>query len=209
MVKNLQTRATRSDGVESRETILNAAARLATIEGLEGMSIGRLAEHIGMSKSGLYAHFGSKEELQLATVETAARIFDAEVIKPTEAIDDPVERLLALRETFISHLERSVFPGGCFFISAINEFDTRPGPVRDRLNQFGETWLGMFKALVREGQARGSIREDEDPDQLSWELDAFLLMGNMSWLTDRLPASLNRSRIAFARRLERARTKAS
>src|SRR3954466_13133102 len=119
-------RKPRADGLRSRETILRAAAGLATVDGLEGISIGNLAAHIGMSKSGLYAHFGSKEELQLATVETAEEIFDAEVVAPTRSIADPLERLQGLAESFIAHLERRVFPGGCFFASVETEFDTHP-----------------------------------------------------------------------------------
>src|SRR5919205_375846 len=106
------TRRVRSDGERSRKTILRAAANLATIDGLEGISIGNLASHIGMSKSGLYAHFGSKEELQLATVDTAGEIFSAEVIEPTEAIADPLEQLRAIVDRFLSYLERRVFQGG-------------------------------------------------------------------------------------------------
>src|SRR3954464_7144466 len=102
------TRRTRSDGERSRKTILRAAASLATVDGLEGISIGNLAAHIGMSKSGLYAHFGSKEELQLATVEPAEEIFDAEVVARTTSIADPLERLQGLAESFIAHLERRV-----------------------------------------------------------------------------------------------------
>src|SRR5215468_4179777 len=104
-------RRQRSDGARSRRTILRAAASLATVDGLEGISIGNLAAHIGMSKSGLYAHFGSKEELQLATVDTAREIFDAEVLAPIAGIDDPLERLKALCNSFLDHVERRVFPG--------------------------------------------------------------------------------------------------
>src|SRR5436190_19619896 len=97
-------RKPRADGLRSRETILRAAASLATVDGLEGISIGNLAAHIGMSKSGLYAHFGSKEELQLATVETAEEIFDAEVDAPTTSIADPLERLQGLAESVLAAL---------------------------------------------------------------------------------------------------------
>src|SRR5256885_17242433 len=107
-------RKPRADGQRSRRTILDAAAKLATIDGLEGLSIGRLAAHIGMSKSGLYAHFGSKEELQLAAIETASAIFDAEVIDPAEQGTTPLEKIQLLCEQFLSHVERRVFPGGCF-----------------------------------------------------------------------------------------------
>jgi AcrR family transcriptional regulator len=200
--------ATRSDGLQSRETILNAAARLATIEGLEGMSIGRLAEYIGMSKSGLYAHFGSKEELQLATVETATRIFDEEVIQPTESIEDPTERLVALCDTFLGHLERDVFPGGCFFISATAELDTRPGPVLELVNEVIDAWTGRFAQLLRQAQEKGLVRKDEDADQLAWELDSYLLMGNMGWVVNKEPKPLDRARKAFRDRLAMARSDA-
>ena len=115
-------------------TILDAAARLATIEGLEGLSIGRLADHIGMSKSGLYAHFGSKEELQLATIETASEIFDGGGDRAGRAgATTPLEQVEPLCEQFLSHVERRVFPGGCFFASAAAELDTHPGAVRERI----------------------------------------------------------------------------
>src|SRR6476659_1724793 len=105
----------RSKGQLSRENILLAAAKLATTKGLDGLSIGDLAAEVGMSKSGLYAHFKSKEELELATIETAAAIFDGEVLQPAARAHAGTERLGALVDAFLSHLERRVFPGGCFF----------------------------------------------------------------------------------------------
>src|SRR6516164_6508003 len=107
-------RKPRADGVESRRAILDAAANLATTRGLEGLSIGDLAKHIGMSKSGLYAHFRSKEELELATIETAAEIFDRDVVNPLNGSPGGLARVRALSEAFLGHLERRVFPGGCF-----------------------------------------------------------------------------------------------
>src|SRR5437868_12001799 len=111
------SRRRRSDGDKSRAAILDAAAKLATIEGLDGLSIGRLADHIGMSKSGLYAHFGSKEELQLAAVDTAVEIFADAVIRPAREVEGAFARLEALCENFFGYLEKPVFPGGCFFAS--------------------------------------------------------------------------------------------
>src|SRR5512135_2984922 len=102
-------RKPRADGVGSRRTILLAAAELATTRGLEGLSIGELAQHIGMSKSGLYAHFKSKEELELATIETAAEIFDRDVLSPARESPGGLSRLLTLAEAFFGHLERRVF----------------------------------------------------------------------------------------------------
>src|SRR5215470_17437912 len=108
-------RKPRADGVESRRAILHAAANLATTRGLEGLSIGELAQHIGMSKSGLYAHFKSKEELELATIETAAEIFANEVVGKVPLSLRGLTRISALTDAFLQHLERRIFPGGCFF----------------------------------------------------------------------------------------------
>jgi AcrR family transcriptional regulator len=198
-------RRARTDGERSRHRILDAAAKLATTEGLEGLSIGRLADHIGMSKSGLYAHFGSKEELQLATIETADKIFAAEVIAPAEQAGSPLAELQALCEQFLSHLERRVFPGGCFFASAAAEFDTHPGPVRERIAAFQHAWSGRLVQLVRDAQAAGELRA-EDAEQLAFELNAHLLMANTVFLLYNSPEAITRARTAVADRLARSRT---
>src|SRR5215468_1344042 len=138
------TRKARADGVESRHAILDAAARLATTQGLEGLSIGELARHIGMSKSGLYAHFKSKEELELATIETAAEIFERDVLGPASQSPGGLERVLALSEAFFGHLERRVFPGGCFFATVQAQLASRPGRARDRVMEAQRRWLEQF-----------------------------------------------------------------
>src|SRR4051794_14572113 len=125
------TRRSRSDGERSRAAILRQAARLATVDGLEGLSLARLADAVGMSKSGLFAHFGSKEELQLATVEAASAIYEEQVVEPAGETAAGVPRLRAYVERFLDHVEEAVFPGGCFFVSAASELDAHPGPVRD------------------------------------------------------------------------------
>jgi AcrR family transcriptional regulator len=199
-----QTRRPREDGERSRRTILRAAANLATIDGLDGISIGNLAAHIGMSKSGLYAHFRSKEELQLATVETAREIFDAEVVEPTRAIVDPLARLGGLCDCYLSHLERRVFPGGCFFASTAAEFDMHPGAVKDKIASVQQHWIGRLERLIREAQASGSLDATEDPPQLAFELYAYLLMGNTTFVLYDSPAYLQRARAAITDRLSRA-----
>ena len=178
---------------------------LATVEGLEGLSIGDLAEHIGMSKSGLYAHFGSKEELQLATIETAAGIFEAEVIAPAEQAATPLEKLKVLCEAFLSHIERRVFPGGCFFASAAAEFDTHPGAVRERISEFQRGWSDLLVQLVQEAQAAGELHA-EDPDQLVFELNGYLLMANMAFLLYGSARPIERAREAIEVRLASSRT---
>jgi AcrR family transcriptional regulator len=194
-------RRRRADGERSRQAILRGAANLATVDGLRGLSIGGLAAHIGMSKSGLYAHFGSKEELQLATVTTAREIFDAEIVQPTQAIDDPLERLLALCEGFLSYLERRVFPGGCFFASCAAELDTHPGPVKDAIAAVQQHWLDQLRQLIHDAQRTGSLDSAEDPTQLAFELEAYLLMGNATFVLNDDPSALGRARAAIRSRL--------
>jgi AcrR family transcriptional regulator len=199
-----RARRQRADGLRSRKTILDTAAKLATVEGLEGLSIGRLAEHIGMSKSGLYAHFGSKEELQLATVETAGEIFAAQVVAPTEPLESPLAKLEALCEAFLDHLERRVFPGGCFFASVAAEFDTHPGAVKELVTTYSRGWLERLAELVAAAQERGELDADEDPAQLAFEIDAHLLMANTAFLLGTDPRALDRARIAIGQRLDAA-----
>jgi AcrR family transcriptional regulator len=171
-------RRRRADGERSRRTILDAAARLATVEGIEGLSIGGLANAIGMSKSGLYAHFGSKEELQLATISAAQDVFDADVIKPALEVKPGLARVEALCEQFLSHLEGGVFPGGCFFASVGAELDTRPGPARDRIAAAQAGWAKLLASGLRKAQDQGELDPDLDTDQLTFEIDALLAHAN-------------------------------
>ena len=197
-------RKRRSDGERSRNAILREAAQLATVEGLDGLSIGRLAEAVGMSKSGLFAHFGSKEELQLATIETASAIFTEEVIQPASVPATGIERLRALAEGFLGHVEGDVFPGGCFFASVAAEMDTHPGPVRDLAIQVVSEWFELLVTAVRDAQAEGTIDPAEDPEQLAFELQAYLLLANAQFVISRESIAIDRARHALERRLAAA-----
>ncbi|HEY4702481.1 MAG TPA: TetR/AcrR family transcriptional regulator, partial [Streptosporangiaceae bacterium] len=172
-------RRPRADGERTRSAILHAAVSLATVDGLEGLSIGHLAAAIGMSKSGLYAHFGSKQELQLATVQEAGRIFAAEVVQPALAAAPGRAQLAAVCEAFFEHLERRTFPGGCFMASAALEMETRAGPVNDLIAtlqaQFGELISGFAAAAV----ARNELAAGEDPGRLAFELNGIMLATDM------------------------------
>ncbi|MEZ5102734.1 MAG: TetR/AcrR family transcriptional regulator [Thermoleophilia bacterium] len=198
------TRKLRSDGERSRRTILREAARLATIDGLEGLSIGSLASSIGMSKSGLYAHFGSKEELQLATVETALEVFSGDVLAPTEAARDALEKVRVLCDAFLAHVERRAFPGGCFFASAMAEFAALRGPVRDRIAAIQHDFAAYIASLIAEAQRNGSLHATEDPAQLAFDLEAAMLLGNNGFVLHDDPAYLQHARAAIERRLEQA-----
>ena len=187
-------------GQRTRAAILDEAARLATVEGIEGLSVGGLANATGLSKSGLYAHFGSKRELQLATIEAARGTFVDDVLRPALRSPEGRARLAATCEAFLSHVERRVFPGGCFFAAAAAEVGTRPGPVRDRIAEQQRDWLAVLERLAREAMDGGELA-DNDPAQLAFELNALLVAANTAFILQRDPACLDRARTAIQSRL--------
>jgi AcrR family transcriptional regulator len=199
-------RRRRIDGERSHDAILDEAARLATVDGLEGLSLARLADAVGMSKSGLFAHFKSKEELQLATVEVAASLFAEQVTEPAAEARTGWERLRLLVDGYLRYLEVETFPGGCFFASALAEMDMQPGPVRDRLVAFLGDWLGLVESTVREAQAAGAIDPAEDAAQLTFEIEAALLLANAQFVVARAPEPIQRARRAIDQRLTMAAT---
>lgn len=167
---------------------------MASVHGLEGLSIGPLADRLHMSKSGLFAHFGSKEDLQLATIATAREIFERDVLAPARAAPKGVAQLVALCEAFLSHVERRVFPGGCFFAAAAAEFDSRTGPVRDAVAGFRMGFVDRLGGIVRDAQVRGELHAGLDPMQLAFEIDALLLAANAWFLISGNPEGLQRAR---------------
>ena len=184
----------------TRDTILHAAASLATVDGLDRLSIGRLAAVLGMSKSGLYAHFGSAQELQLATVAEAARVFDTEVVQPALAAPAGLHQLTAVCEAFFEHLERHTFPGGCFMASAALELGTRPGPVTDLVAGFQARFGDLIRGFAAIALARNELAAGEDPDRLAFELNGIMLAADMNFVTHDDPAVL-----ALARQIVRQR----
>lgn len=196
-------RRRRLDGERAHAAILDVATRLASVEGIHGLSLGRLADALGVSKSGLYAHFGSKEQLQLEMIESARSIFEAEVVRPALGAPAGLPQLEAICEAYISYVERGVFPGGCFFASLLAEVDARPGPIRDVVVSLERTWQEGFADLVREGQQRGEIAQDLDPRQLAFELHACLELTNYHFVLFHSAEVLDRGRTAVARILER------
>jgi AcrR family transcriptional regulator len=154
-----------------RDAILDRAVGLASEEGLEGLTIGRLSSELGLSKSGLFGHFGSKEELQLAAVDAASAIFVREVIEPTLAKPEGAPRLRAYCEAWVGYLERKVFSGGCFFAAATTEFDGRPGPVREKLRGNQDAWLAE---LAKQAKLAGA----DEPEQLVFEIYSLVIGAN-------------------------------
>lgn len=194
-------RKQREDGLKTRKAILLAAVSLATVEGLEGLSIGGLAKSLGISKSGLYAHFGSKQELQLATIDEAERIFDLEVIDPSAKAAAGRGQLVALCDLFFDHLERHTFPGGCFFASALLEMGTRPGPVKERIGEFQQRLIGLIFACAAKAQESGQLAADEDLVILVFDVNGIILAANASFVISDDPAMLDVARRAIRRRL--------
>jgi AcrR family transcriptional regulator len=177
---------------ETKAAILDCAVDLASSEGLEGLTIGRLANELGMSKSGLFRHFGSKEELQLATVAEASQRFIDAVIMPALGEEDGAPRLRALCDGYISHLEHQVFSGGCFWGATQHEFDDRPGPVRDAIGEGVAAWSGE---LARQAKLAGV----EDPDQLAFELVSIAQGANASYRLFGNKQAFKQARRAFDR----------
>ena len=195
-------------GERTRAAILEEAARLATIDGLEGLSIGRLAQATGMSKSGLYAHFGSKLDLQLATIEAARQTFVAEVLRPALRAPAGIQRLLAACEMFLSHVERRVFPGGCFFSAAAVDVGTRTGPVHDAIVAQRLEWLTLLERLAREAGELGDLKPDLEPAQLAFELQALLVAANTAFILEGDEGVFERARTAIRARLRVAQPSA-
>jgi AcrR family transcriptional regulator len=188
----------RERGQRTHREILDTAVDLGSREGLEALTIGRLAAHAGVSKSGLFAHFGSKQELQLATVEAARAVFLGEVIQPAATAVEGLPRLRATLAAWLDYFRRDVFPGGCFFQAASLEFDGRPGPVRDRVQEIMGEWLDWLAQLARQAGAPNRTATE----QVAFELNAIGLATN--WQRQLLADehALARAEVAFERLLE-------
>jgi AcrR family transcriptional regulator len=174
---------------------------MATVVGLEGLTIGNLATALDISKSGLYAHFGSKQELQLATVDEADRVFEAEVIVPALAAPAGLGQLVAVCDAFFEHLQRHTFPGGCFFAGASLEMGTRPGPVKERIAMFQLKFTRLIRQFAETALDQHELPADEDPDQLTFELTGIILAANTNFVLRSDPAALDMARLVVRKRL--------
>jgi AcrR family transcriptional regulator len=193
----------RTRGEQTRRAILGRAADIASVEGLDGLTIGRLANELRASKSGVFAHFGSKEELQLATLAAATRTFTERVVAPALAEPPGLGRVWRLCEAWLDYAEQRVFPGGCFFFSAAAEFDARPGRVRDAVAAARRRWLDLHEATIAEAVDRGELA-GVDPAQLAYELDALAMAANLGCLLHDDATAYARARTAILARLRAA-----
>ncbi len=196
-------RRTRVDGERTKRLILETSVRLATIEGLDGLSIGKLASATDVSKSGVYAHFDSKEDLQLATVDTARELFIAEVVLPAFEVEG-LARLRALCESFLSYVENRILPGGCFFAAAAAELGGRPGPLKERVAANQRDWMGVLTEAADQAKRRGELAVDTDVAVLVFELNALVIAANTAFILHEDPALVERARTAVDRVLSAA-----
>ncbi|MEU8797549.1 TetR/AcrR family transcriptional regulator [Spirillospora sp. NPDC048819] len=188
-------------GEQTRNAILSRAADIASAEGLEGLSIGRLATELGISKSGVFTHFGSKEELQLATVRKAVELYREHVIEPALAVPQGLGRVRVLLDAWQRYQREPVFPGGCFFHSTMAEFDARPGRVRDAIASSQRDWRDFMERCLREARDRGEIDASADVPQLAFELDAVCRTGSAHALLHDDPTLYDRAARAMSTRL--------
>jgi AcrR family transcriptional regulator len=204
--KVVTTNARKAQGEGTRKAILEAAVHIASAEGLEGLTIGRLAAELAMSKSGLFAHFGSKEDLQVATVEAARSIFIREVIRPSFEGEHGLVDLWHLCDTWLSYVESGVFRGGCFFAAVAAEFDSRPGPVRDRIAEIMKEWLATLRRAVADAQTAGELKSEVDPTQMAFEFNALELGANWAFQLYGDKQAFARAREAILESLHRQAT---
>jgi AcrR family transcriptional regulator len=195
------SKRTRIDGEESRERALQAAIRLAAIEGLERLSLSRLAEAAGLSKSGLFGLFGSKEELQFAIIDKAREVFMHEVVMPALGAPEGAPRLRALCEGYLNHIAFREWPSGCFFASVASEVGGRPGPIRDRVAMEQKQWASLLRQSARRAVELGQLRSEDPPEQLAFELGAMLTGADITYLLHRDPQILERVRSTLQARL--------
>jgi AcrR family transcriptional regulator len=180
--------------------VLEQAAALATLEGLEGISIARLAAAAGMPKSSLYVLFGSKEQLQLATIDAARASFITHVVTPALTHTAPGrQRLLRLCDGFLDYVEQRIFPGGCFFVTAAAEMGGRHGPVRDLVARYQRQWRELLLQTTRDAHAE--LPNDSDPDQLAFELGAILAGANLAAVLHDDKTIIDRARNAVRSRV--------
>ena len=194
-------------GEKTRAVILDRAVRLATEIGLEGLTIGRLATELGLSKSGLFAHFRSKEALQVQVLDAAAERFVDEVIRP--AVHEPrgEPRVAALFERWLAWTKSNSGRGGCLFVAAATELDDRPGAVRERLVALQRGWLEMVGIIFSTGVAAGHFRRDLEPDEFAHDLYAIMLGFHHAARLLRDPRAEARAHAAFERLLATARAR--
>jgi AcrR family transcriptional regulator len=184
---------------ETRAAVTDAAVDRASVDGLEGLTIGALAGEVEMRKSSLFSLFGSREQLQLATLEAAVRQFTDEVWEPVADRPPGRSRLLALCDSWLSYHERGVMPGGCFLTTATVEFDARPGPLRDKVARTMDRWLGVLEREAAAAVDSGELPADIQPADVAFELNALAAAASYGFQLSRDPEVFERARRSMRR----------
>ena len=195
-------RRSNADAMQTRDAIIARAVSTASIEGLEGVTIGRLADDLGMSKAGVIGHFGSKEDLQRAALRRAQQIFVDAVWRPAENEEPGLPRLRRLSEAWVEHVAKSPFPGGCFMTTISTEWDAREGAIHDEVRESYGQWRSLLRREAAAAIRNGELAADRDADQVVFELMAVAMGLNQAlqlFEDRRAPA---RARRAVARILE-------
>jgi AcrR family transcriptional regulator len=192
-------RRSAADVADSRASAVKAAVDLASVEGLEGITIGRLADKLAMSKSGLIGRFGDKEAMQRAVLAAAVERFTDAVWRPASGSEPGLPRLEAIVEAWIAHLGDGVFPGGCFVTTASVEYDARPGPLHDDVAAAVSRWLGVLEAEARRAREAGDLPADRDPADVAFELHSLASGGSVAGRLIGDAAALDRTRAAMRR----------
>jgi AcrR family transcriptional regulator len=192
-------RRSAADVADSRATAVQAAVDLASVEGLEGITIGRLAGELAMSKSGLIGRFGDKQAMQRAVLAAAVARFTDAVWRPARGAEPGLPRLEAIVDAWIAHLRVGVFPGGCFLTTASVEYDARPGPLHDDVAEAVRRWLGVLEADAAVARKAGDLPVDRDPSDVAFELYSLASGGGVAGRVLGDPDALDRTRAAMRR----------
>ncbi len=187
---------------ETRAAVTQAAVDRASVDGLEGLTIGGLAGEVAMRKSSVFSLFGSKEELQLATLDAAVDQFTEEVWAPVAGQPTGLPRLLALCDSWLAYHEREVMPGGCFLTTATVEFDARPGPLRDAVAAVMKRWFGVLEREVSAAIVAGDLPPDTEPADVAFQLNALAAAASYGFKLSRDPQVFERARRSMRRALD-------
>jgi AcrR family transcriptional regulator len=186
---------------ETRTAVTEAAVDRASVEGLEGLTIGGLAGEVEMRKSSVFSLFGSKQELQLATLESAVESFTKEVWGPVADLEPGLPRLLALCDSWLDYHRREVMPGGCFLTTATIEFDARPGPLRDAVADTMDRWLGVLEREIAVAVEAGELPSDTEPADVAFQLNALAAAASYGFHLSGDPEVFARARRSMRRAL--------
>lgn len=191
-----------SKGADTRRKILAYAMRIAAREGLAGLTIGRLARDLRMSKSGLFAHFRSKRLLEMATINEARKVFTTQVLSPATSANEGIERLWVLCDSWLAHIERKVFPGGYFFTGAFFECAERSGPLEEEISRMAREWRETLSNAVRKAQEHKEINSFADARRITFDLNGILIATYWAYLVEKDRKVFSEARIALIARLK-------